>query len=166
VVVVTDEARDHLAGELEKIERDSKKGRLKWVDTRHEYQMAYIRNIISNPAFTGTLAYASYQDTTDYLNLTVEATASAILAIAGGDHSATVFVDGLPKSHVHPFGVGLRQNGIRVRKVRGVRKEESDCLMRLADAACGFTRTALAGSQGFAPLFQQALDSGILRKVG
>ncbi len=54
--------------------------------------------------------------------------------MAGGDnYKVTVFVDGLNGSELPRFTHGLRDLHIQTRKVRGVRKDENDALIRLAD---------------------------------
>jgi hypothetical protein len=58
----------------------------------------------------------------------------------------------------------VRKLGIAVRKVRGAR-DESDELIRLADAVAGFVRDALEGSSVMQALFDQALRRGVIRKV-
>ena len=98
--------------------------------------------------------------------LTVLSTAKAILASGPqSDHGATVYVDGLPKSRIRWFGVELRRLSIRTLKVSGVRREESDPLIRLADACCGFIRAALSGHYPeISDLFGQASRTGRLRE--
>jgi hypothetical protein len=78
---------------------------------------------------------------------------------------ATILVDGLPKSQTRWFGKELRKLQIRTRKVRGVRKEEADALIRLADALCGFTRAAISGRQEFIGLLEKAEREGYIRRL-
>ena len=50
--------------------------------------------------------------------------------------------------------------------LRGVRREEADALIRLADACCGFVRAALSGRQPeMAALFERAKTNGYLTEV-
>jgi hypothetical protein len=94
--------------------------------------------------------------------LTVLSTAKAILTAAGEMSGATVYVDGLPKARLRWFGVELRRLSIPTRKVAGVRREESDALMRLADAGCGLVRQALSAEwPEIARLFERAKEEGI-----
>ncbi len=71
-------------------------------------------------------------------------TARAILYQAPEQFSATVIVDGLNESEVWHFAHVLRSLRIPVRKVRGM-KDESNSLIRLADAIAGFVRDFLEG---------------------
>ena len=70
--------------------------------------------------------------------VTVLTAARAVLAAAPQHLGTTVYVDGLPKARLRWQGTQLRRLSIRNNKVSGVRKEEADALMRLADAVAGF----------------------------
>jgi hypothetical protein len=164
-IVVTTQNPDLLRATLESIEEASGKKHFKWIETETKRQVAYLKMILSHSLFEDSLAYALYVDARAYVALTRRAIASAVLDIAGEDHQATVYVDGLRKTQVHDFSVGLRRLGVRVRKVRGVRREESDALMRLADAICGFARAAAEGKPGFAVLLKQGVEQGYVRRV-
>ena len=61
------------------------------------------------------------------------------------DKSALVYVDGLGKTKRHEYGRRLRRSGLPVRQIRGIAKDESNALIRLADALAGFVRDALTG---------------------
>ena len=59
-----------------------------------------------------------------------------------------------------------RRFNIRTSKVVGIRKEESDALIRLADAVAGFVRQALMGTdEKMKALFEQAKKQGYLKEV-
>jgi hypothetical protein len=98
--------------------------------------------------------------------MTVLSTAKAIALVARQPSQATVYVDGLPKARLRWFGVELRRLSIRTRKVAGIRREESDALMRLAGACCGFVRLALSGQRpDVTGLFEKAKAEGYLREA-
>lgn len=71
----------------------------------------------------------------------------------------------MPKTLVLQAGVALRRLHIKTFKVRGVRKEESDALMRLADAVCGFVRAAREGRGELAKLLDRAKTQGFIREL-
>ena len=75
-----------------------------------------------------------------------------------------MFVDGLSRSELRRFAKGLRALHIKVRKVRGVR-DESDPLIRLADAVAGFIRDALEQKAYAQRLYQEALKRGVIQEV-
>jgi hypothetical protein len=62
-------------------------------------------------------------------------------------------------------GRRLRHLGVRTRKVRGVRKDESDALIRLADALCGFVRAAIEGQEVMKKLFEWGKKKGYLKEL-
>ncbi len=51
-------------------------------------------------------------------------------------------MDGLSASGISEFSRTLRDLHIQTRKVRGVRKDENNVLIRLADSLCGLVRDA------------------------
>ena len=164
-VVVVSWHRDALAEQLEMIERETHKGRVKWTHTKPVNRLAYFDRVLSSDAFKGKLNYALFRGSTEYLRDTLQAAARPIETHVAAGTSAIILVDGLQKSLVHQFGTQLHRMGIRTRKVRGIRKEEADALMRLADAVCGFVRDALMGNPEFAGLFERAKREGHLREV-
>lgn len=163
-VVITTNNRDELISLLETIEKKSKKGKTKWIEAKHKFRQAYITAVLELEPFHGQLHYAEYPDAQDSLALTIDATAKAILAHAEGDYKVTVFVDALPDAHINAFGAGLRKLQIRTKKIRGVRKDETDAFIRLADALCGFVRLAANDSQ-VKWLLQVAIEKGIIIKI-
>jgi hypothetical protein len=53
VIAATD--RDGLVAELENIERFSRKGKVKWIHTRHQSRLAYMQAVLSASVFRETL---------------------------------------------------------------------------------------------------------------
>jgi hypothetical protein len=85
--------------------------------------------------------------------------------VTSEDYRVTVLIDGLPKSLIPEAGAALRRLRVKTFKVRGVRKEETDALMRLADAVCGFVRAALEGKPDFVRLFERAREQSFIREL-
>ena len=163
-LVVTDERRDALAAEAECIEERTGKGIAKWRKASFARRVQYIKAVLSSPLFQDSLFFASYENTSAYLDLTILSIARAVLQKAGdADYKATIIVDGLRAPEVAHFAAALRQLRIGVRKVRGM-KDESNSLLRLADAVCGFVRDYLEG-QEYTKEFRWAFEQGILRKI-
>ncbi len=165
VSVAVTEERDSLRQLCETIERETGKGRVKWIKTARPRRVAYIRRIIDTPAFRGKLSFASYHDTKDYVLLTVETIAKSIQRICVSKYKATVFIDGLSHSQESTVRVQLTRHGIRIKKVRGVKKDENEALIRLADAICGFVRNASAGQPELKELFHRGISNGVLVDV-
>jgi len=122
-----------------------------------------MRQVLQEPMLRGKLHVVIYHNAgQDYLQLTVQAVAEVVLAHAQEPYSTTVLIDGLPRSKRKVIGARLRHLGVRVRKVRGVRKEENDALIRLADALCGFVRAAREGQGEMQRLFERGRGNGFI----
>jgi hypothetical protein len=165
-VVITGDMRENLANKLEQIEKMSRKGKTKWTHSRQNLRYAYIKSVLSEPMFKHSLNFSFYHNTKAYTTLTILSTARAIYATAPEHTGVAVYVDGLPQSRVLWFGTELRHLGIRTSKVVGIRREESNALIRLADAFCGFVRQALVGKDAkMIKLFEKAKKGGYINEV-
>jgi hypothetical protein len=165
-VIVAGSNRDQLVAMLEDIERVSGKGKVKWIASSHRARSAYIKAVLSSPMFKNTLYFSKFRGTKSYMALTVVATAKAILLAAAGHPGTSVYVDGLPKARLRWFGTELRRLSVCNSKVVGVRREEADSLMRLADSLAGFVRLALSGKQREATaLLEQAREQGYVQEA-
>lgn len=162
-VVITGENRKSLEKTLLSIETHSGKRHLKWSKTKDDYRLAYIKAVLSNEAFQNRLYAAYFESSTDYVGMTISGTARAIQAYIDKDseYKATVLVDGLKRSEVHRFSVGLRREGIRTQKIVG-RDDSKDPLIRLADALCGLVSYAMQGKKAYQRLFEKAQREGLL----
>jgi hypothetical protein len=73
--------------------------------------------------------------------MTSFATAKSILKKSMDEkYKATIFVDGFKKKEISIFSRGLKDLRIRIRKIRGVKKDENNAFIRLVDAICGLVR--------------------------
>jgi hypothetical protein len=108
--------------------------------------------------------FSRYTNSQAYFELTVETTAKAIHHKNQAAMPATAIVDGLSGRDVNRFKTRLRGSGVNVRKVRGAR-DESEPIVRLADAVAGFVRDFLEG-QPYAPkLYEKAIREGIFMEI-
>lgn len=164
VVVIVGKQRDDLRRELAEIERASGKHEKKWTRSTLRQREAYIRCILTRPSFAGTLYCSAYQDTCAYVDLTILSTAKAINTHARCPYTASVFVDGLPRTEQHRFGSGLRKLGVATRKVRGL-NDQSDGFIRLADAVAGFVRENAAPDAPLHQLHSEALKTKRITEV-
>jgi hypothetical protein len=165
-VVVTGHERDEMTKELERIERESGKGRRKWSQSRDQQKRAYLEAVLRNSVMKGKLHYAIYRDPfINYFNATILTTGRAITVHATEEYKATVFIDGLQRSLVGKVGAELRRLSIRTEKVRPVRNEEASALMRLADALSGFVRETLLGHESYQRLLESAQERGVVREL-
>lgn len=163
-VVLLSDQREEIARTCEAIELETGKGRVKWIKTRHDRRLAYIRRIFQEPAFKGRLSYAHHVGSIDYLSLTILTIARTIQSSVGEAYKVTVFIDGLPRSRCRDVGNRLRHLGIAVKKVRGVKHDENDALIRLADALCGLVRAAAEGQLEMQALLDRGKRNGYIRE--
>jgi hypothetical protein len=163
-VVVDDVDPEALRQILAQIEEKSPKGARKWYKTNRERRLAYISRIVDSGAFTNKIFFAHYQQTLEFFGLTIDTIAKAIELVAEESYEATVLIDGLSKSMRQHATEQLRKKSVKVRKLRGI-DDESDALIRLADAMAGFVRLGLEGDAEFRSLFDQAISAQIIREV-
>ncbi len=163
-LVVTGEEWEQLMAEAERIEKKTGKSLKKWRRAVFTRKVEYIREIFTSPLFAQALHFANYENTSAYLDLTILATARAILLKAGEeDYKATVIVDGLRDREAIKFASSLRHLRIGIKKVRGM-KDESNPLLRVADAVCGFLRDYLEG-QKYTKEFEWVFEKHILKEI-
>jgi hypothetical protein len=164
-VVVTAENRDELLNLCERIERETRKGKYKWGRAKHPRRLAYLRRVFAEPRFHGALRYAVFRKTPGYDLATLDAVAKA-LHQQPAPYTATVYIDALPPSKRQPYSQHLRGLGLSIEKVRGIPRDESNALVRLADAVAGFARDVSdLTSTEYQALFDTATQQGGLVKL-
>jgi hypothetical protein len=140
-ILVTEQNRDLLPKNLEHAEITSKKRNIKWRKTSHARRKEYIEKLFSIENLRGSIFFDTFHESKEYIKLSSLATAKAILKKVGrNNYQVTIFVDGLKKGEMSTFSKGLKDLGIKTRKVRGVKKEENNVFIRLVDALCGLIR--------------------------
>lgn len=145
-VVLFGTERDTVLERLEALEARSRKGRVKWRRARYAFRQDYIMGLLDLPHLTASIFVATFRHARNYFALTVESAARAITAkTQGRAYRVTIFVDGLTRPQQATFTNSLRAHGIARKKVRGVRDEQSNAGVRLADALCGLIRDAEDG---------------------
>lgn len=159
VGVVITEVADEFGTILNSIEKDSGKHRLKWHKANQNNRENYIRAVFKKIALMGILYYQVHQDTLDYAECVVQTIVEAINHIRAMDYEAIVTIDGLNKVERNKVASALRQKGIRPKKIRGAR-DETEVLLRLADALCGFVRDSMEGWQEYRYLLEKAERDG------
>ena len=145
-VVLFGTDRDTVLARLESLEARTGKGRVKWRRARYAFRQDYIAGLLDMPLLAESIFVTTFRQGRNYFELTVESTARAIIAkTQGRAYRVTIFVDGLTRSEQATFTNRLRARGIARKKVRGVRDEQSNAGVRLADALCGLSRDAEEG---------------------
>lgn len=166
-IVITDQKRDELLKVCEQLEQVSSKYKDKWGEAGHEQRMRYLKHIFADDRFKGCLRYELFRQTVDYDSATVRGIVSAVRwEKQTGRYTTIIYIDGLRKTKRHEYGAKLRYFGLPVRKVQGVARDESNALIRLADAIAGFVLDSVDGtSEEIKKLFQKAKREGMLIEV-
>jgi hypothetical protein len=167
--VLTADNQERVRQALERLERASGKGLRKWVKATPRQRLAYMTPVLQLPALHGRLFVAHFTDTTAYVPCVLTAIARAVITGAAGQPArATILIDGLQKGIRQHAAAALRAQlqpqQIRLEKVRGL-NEQSDALMRLADALAGFVRHGLEGRPHMAPLLAESHRQEVLHLI-
>ena len=166
-VVVTGEERDKLLDLCEQLEKVSGKQKDKWGRAKHERRMRYLHHIFADDRFNETLRYSVFKQTRNFDTATINAITSAVhWKKPAGKYTTLIYIDGLSKTKRQEYGVRLRRLGLPVRRIRGIPRDETNSLTRLADAIAGFVRDALEGkSEEITGLFNKVKREGALVEV-
>lgn len=132
VLVTSKETTSQLEAQLEHIETQSGKRKLKWHKTRPERREAYLRRVAQLDALQESIFYGSFSDTTDYLTCTAEVLISSIQTKATPPYQATIVIDALKDAEQTKIRQRMKQSRISYRSIRGLR-DESSALIRLCD---------------------------------
>ena len=145
-------------------EEISGKRNTKWGKADKNKRLAYLRTVIQHAASQNvTLFYNVFRKTTDYDAATIESIAEAIRVLRPAGSRVYIYVDGLAKTKRGNYKTGLRKLSCPVRKVSGIRKDENEPLIRLADAIAGALRDLLEYESGeLREILDRALQQGIL----
>jgi hypothetical protein len=166
-VVVVYHDKDELADTCQQIEHDSGKGRIKWSKSNHDKRMAYLRAVVDDVRFKDSLCFVTFDNISDHDMATIVAISRAIEhADPQGEQKISVFVDGLNEKKKREYSAGIRARVSSFVDVRGVPRDESNALIRLADAVAGFVQdVADEESRDVMALFQRAQRLGAIVKV-
>ena len=163
-VVVVGSAHDELVRLLQNAELTSAKHLLSWQKSRHGVRLAYVEEVLAQPALTRSIFYSVYPGTRAYRDLTLLTIAKALGERTHRDYKVTVVIDGLRRSETRQVAVDLRRIRVPVRKVRGAR-DESNALIRLADAVAGFARDGEEGTQPWLALLERAKQRDVIQRL-
>lgn len=163
-LVIAEQDIEALRLACERIETQTGK-RAKWIKTRYARRVDYMRQVLDSPTFHRRLFTVIYTNQRDYFTLTLRAIAHALTLGGGEDYQATIRIDGLPRKHERAAALQLRRMGVARGHVKGVRRDENDALIRLADALCGLARAAREGQAEMQALWERALQAGVVRAV-
>ncbi|MBI5358740.1 DUF3800 domain-containing protein [Candidatus Amesbacteria bacterium] len=166
-VIITAELQDKLSEALTRVEISSGKGKLKWGRSGIKQKLAFIGEIFNQKNVSLRICYSHYTDTRDYKSSTILTIAKSINTLP--DYTKKVFsiyIDGLSKKDEKYYGTQIRHLGIHTKKVKGVKKDENNPMIRFADSSCGFIRDVLENeSIEYKTIFNRAIKKGVLYEV-
>jgi hypothetical protein len=163
---VFDQEREEAETRCEKYEVESGKGKFKWGKAQADNRLRYMRMVISDPIFARRLRFAVFKDTRKYDDATVSAIARSLSLDSPDECECHIFIDGLAESKRNEYRVKLSKYGFYV-KIHAVARDESNALVRLADAIVGFVRDVQTGEANaeMMRLYQRAIEAKILIEV-
>lgn len=166
-IVVADE-REKVFDLLEEAEVKSGKTKRKWIKTRSAERDKYLKLALPQSKLKGKIFYRIFHNSKEYEDLMVLVIAQAInLYIERNgfsDYKATVVIDGLKVTEAKRVAKSLRLLGIKTRRVRG-EKDESNALLRLADALAGLIREADEGNKNYDKLVNKLQKEKVVNEL-
>ena len=145
-IAVLQQDRNELAEICEQYETVSGKGKFKWGQAEYTKRLRYMRLILADGRFHQALRYVIFTSITrnDFDKATIDGIVRAVLWKQSCSRFQThVFIDGLAKSKRVEYRRRLKTKGILISEVKGVPRDESNALTRLADSLAGFVRDAV-----------------------
>lgn len=125
----------------ESLERSLRKGKVKWGKADKNKRLTYLRTIILEERFHDLILFSYvFRGTKNYEYATIQGIDLAVANLYPSELPVYVYIDALTKTNGIKYKTKLRQLGCYVKKVRGIRKDENEPLIRLADAVAGATR--------------------------
>ncbi|MBI2596695.1 DUF3800 domain-containing protein [Candidatus Daviesbacteria bacterium] len=172
VTVVIPENKDEVLEYLEKVEVQSGKEKFKWGKADPNKRFAYIETILSQRKHPLKIYFSFYGNTKEYKALTILTIFKAVHSIKDfKNHKFIISVDALGEKDRRFYGSELHKLGIPSRQVKGIRREESNTLIRLADSVCGFVRDILEEKpkserdERLTKLYKKAVKEDVLIEV-
>lgn len=166
-VIISAESQEEIAEFIKEIEKSSGKSQFKWGRSVLKQRLEFISKIFNQGKAKLTIYYSIYKDTLEFKNSTVLTIAKSINAVEDyKEHTFNVYVDGLSKKDEKYYGSQLHHLGIHTKKVKGVKKDENNPMIRLADSICGFVRDVIEEStEESERIFDKAVKDKILVEV-
>lgn len=128
----------------------------------------YLKLALPQSKLKGKIFYRIFHNSKEYEDLMVLVIAQAInLYIERNDiidYKATIVIDGLKATEAKRVAKSLRLLGIKTRRVRG-EKDESNALLRLADALAGLIREADEGNDHYDKLVNRLQREKVVNEL-
>src|SRR3989344_2795486 len=111
-VIIAQKDKEEIEKLLEKIEKDTGKGKTKWTRSKKEFKIDYLTRVLTSKVFRHKIFYSLAQDTKAYREVTLITIASAIATFKQKNYKALIFIDGLQRGEILRVGSGLRKIGV------------------------------------------------------
>lgn len=166
-IVIADNKKDEFEKRMEKLETSSRKFLRKWQKSKKRERLDYMRTVFDIIKNYGELYFFKFGKGvgTNYYPLMTYAIAKTLHTKLGQNPVIySLIVDALVIKQRLILGANLRKLGISVAKVRG-KRDQSDAILRLADALAGFVRDATENDHKSKALFNKAVKNRLITEV-
>jgi hypothetical protein len=167
VSVVVPEDKDGLLAYVEDVEVRSGKEKFKWGKADPDKRLQYLTELLTQKKYQFKVCFSINKKTREYRSLTVFTIAKSIRSFKNfSQYKFVIIVDALGESDRRFFGSQLRDLGVPSKKVKGVKRDESNALIRLADSMCGFIRDVVEDNdKRLVKLYEEAIKEKVLVEV-
>jgi hypothetical protein len=132
---------DKLCLEMEKKSGKSRK----WTSSSHDRRMNYLQILFADETFVGRIYFSKYSSKVNYDLATID-TLTKVIEACKPLGKPRIFVDGLSATKVTEYSNVLKKRRIKFKKIKGIKKDANNPLIRLPDAVAGFLADALQGN--------------------
>jgi len=165
IIITEKEFKDKIEHILFNIERETGKRKTKWRPTPLKRKIKYLENVLCVNELKGSIFYDIYKNNQEeYIKLTGESVAMAIKIKAEKNYSSTILIDGLNPAEQRKVVKIFRARRIHYKKVKGVR-DQSNSIIRLADAMAGFIRDYKEGKIYAKKIFVRFRNRGFVKEI-
>lgn len=139
-VITNSDKTKEVEEKLLEVEKESGKNK-KWHDVGNKRRHRYIKLLLENKILNELrIYYSEYSNKKDYVNLIASHIAKSIFDFVNDEkYQAKIFVDKLDNKTMLNLKREIKLFHVRYKKIRGI-TDQSNPLIRLADAACGLKR--------------------------
>lgn len=164
VIITNQDKKEQLEQQLENIEKETGKNKLKWTKTNTAIRKLFVEEIARINILKNSIFYSMYPDGKAYTHLTSLSVAKAVLAKKENDYSVTVIIDGLTRKDTEKVRRDLKQLQVKYDNIRGM-KDEQSVFLRLADCFAGFIRDYIEKQSYAQDLFSSLRKKGIIAEA-
>ena len=167
VSVIVPQDRDNLLAYIEDWEVRSGKNKFKWGRAVPEKRLEYLKGVFTQSNCPLHIYFSVYRNTREYRDATIATISKAIQSIDNfQQYKFIIYIDALGEKEQRVYGARLHALGIPSRKLKGIMRDESNGLIRLADSICGFMRDFIEiGDKKVVSIYEKAVHNGILIEV-